>query len=245
MMNFWDHLGRLHTKPVTDTNPYPTNNAYIYTAYYSVLYDLIAHPTLPDKMPFSRHPYKKDQPPISHDELHGVSILDQNLAADIVDYLDDNHNQFCDIEGFTPNPFYKLNWFKVLPALYTVFTADNQRHETLNNPVMWNVAFWQRPEYRWFYKRAAGRTPTVYERIVFTIARSISILTWKKDDPNVLLWASLEHLEQNLKLGIEGKVVKFLLKRKVKKLYRDTEDMFRHKTKDLAAEYQDFHPWFE
>lgn len=251
-MNFFDYLGRLHTKPVTEYNGLPTNNAYTYSFYYQVLTkkniewkgdkDLAE---LIEVMPFSRHPYKPGQPPISHDEITGVCGLDIMAARDICGFLSVNHNQFCDIPGFVPTPFYKLNPFKVIPALYTVYKEENQRSETLNHPVMHPIAFYQQPQYRWFYKRAAGINPSLFEKVVFTLTRFVSILNWKKDDPNLLLVCSLEHLYQkDLEFGIEGKFIDKLLFKKIHKMYPNEFDMVKHKTKDISPEYHDVHPWF-
>lgn len=246
MRNYWDFLGRLHSKPVTETNSFPCNNAYTYSFYYKVLrHGLIKRqPELPFECPFSRHHYKPGQPPISHDEVTGVCGLSKNAAKTICEYLENNHNQFCDIPDFKPIPFYKLNWFKVIPALISVFKAENQRHETLKHPVIHPIAFWQQPQYRWVYKRAAGITPSLWEKLMFVVLRLVSIMRWKKEDPNLLLYFSLEHLDQNSNLGIEGKFVDRLLQNKILKLYSSIEDMMRHKTRDVSTEYQEDHPFF-
>lgn len=251
--NYFDKHGRLHTAPVVDENKYPGNNAYIYSGYYSILkgngcfFDL---GELIAKLPFSRHPEGeiiKDFPAQSHDEVTGACMLHIAAAKDICDFLDNNHNQFCDMPGFKPTPFYKLNPFKVIRALYKVNKAQNQRHATINYPEIYPVAFWQRPEYRWFYKRAAGRNPTILEKIVFVITRLISVLRWKKDDPNAILYFSLRHLKQTpgLKLGIEGKILEKLVARKVNKLYNGCgKTLLKHSEKNIRSEYHSDHPYF-
>jgi hypothetical protein len=205
---------------------------------------------IPKTMPFSRHPkelYDLLQPPISHDEITGVCILNQEAAKKICEYLKNNHNQFCDLVGFKASPFYKLNWFKVIPALLKVAKADNQRHDTLNNPAMWELAFWQQPQYRWFYKRAAGISPSLWEKFMFLTMRFISILSWKKEDPNLLLYFSLLYLRKDNNLGFEGKLIFDMMIRKiyVGGIYKNEVDMLKHKTKDLSVEYQSSHPWFK
>lgn len=252
MRNYWDHLGRLHSKPVTATNPYPCNNSYVYTAYYKVLKNI----TTPKKVlnhvsllslehPISRHPEKFEQPLISHDELHGVSILSSVFGARFIcEYLRDNHNQYCDLPDFKPKPFYKLNWIKVIPALYAVYKSPEPRHEVLKHPAMHPLAFWQQPQYRWFYKRAAGITPSLWEKLIFTVLRFVSIMNWKKDDPNLLLFFSIEFLYKKNNLGLEGTFIERLLRRKVTSHYKSIEDMMRHKTRDFPTEYQEDHPFF-
>lgn len=243
-MNFWDQLGRLHTKPVTDTNLYPTNNAYTYSGYHKVLKQgQIRAMYLPEAMPFSRHP-DKSGPAISHDEVTGVCMLSSAHAKVICKYLDENYNQFCNLTGFKPTPFYKLDWLKVIPSLITVLKADNQRHATMDHPEIHPIAFWQQPQYRWFYKRAAGIAPSLWEKFVFVVLRFISIIRWKKDDPNLLLYFSLEHLSQEKNLGIEGFIMERILQRKLLKNYSSIEDMLRHKHKDVKPEYHSVHPWF-
>jgi hypothetical protein len=245
-MNFWDHLGRLHTKPVTETDRYPTNNAYWYTAIYKVLQKglIKLQPELPQTMPFSRHP-DEIAPPISHDELYGVSILSQRKALQIVMHLEHNHNQFCDLTDFRAKSFWSLIWFKTALAFYKLSKEENPRRAVIRYPDVWNVAFWQRPEHRWFYKRAAGITPTLFERIYFTAARTISILKWKVEEPNLLLFFSLQHLKQsNLDMGVEGRLMNKWVKRKLFDLYNnDVGTMLLKATKDLPAEYYWEHPW--
>jgi hypothetical protein len=245
-MNFWDKFGRLHVKPVTEENPLPTNNAYIYTAYYSIFGEgrlvLIPHPH-----PISRHPEnsKPDAPPISHDELYGLSMIDGHSAYTLCEYLEDNHNQYCDIPGFKPTPFYKLNWFKVIKAFYQLSKTDNPRKHTKEFPDTWNIAFWQRPEHRWFYKRCAGIEPTLFEKIIFTLSRLVSILRWKKEEPNVLLYFSMVYLvKSGFDMGIEGKLISRLTAKKAKSLYRGINDMLWN-WKDLSQIYYKRHPLYD
>lgn len=243
MLNFWDKFGRLHTKPVTESNPLPTNNAYIYTAYYSIFGEgrlmLLPHPH-----PISRHPNgeKPGAPPISHDELYGLSMIDGHSAYTICEYLEDNHNQYCDLPGFEAKPFYKLNPFKVIPAFYKLSKEENPRKKVIEYPETWNIAFWQRPEHRWFYKRCAGIEPTVFEKIIFTVTRLISILRWKKEEPNVLLYFSMVYLvKSGFKMGIEGKLIARLTAKKAKKIHGGIFNMLSD-WKDLDNKYLTVHP---
>jgi hypothetical protein len=247
-MNFWDKFGRLHTKPVTDTNPLPTNNAYIYTAYYSI-FDKVNIPYVNTirNHPIGRHPYglKPGSPPMSHDELYGLSILDDFQASRIVEYLEDNHNQYCDLPGFEAKPFWKLNPFKVIPAFYKLSKEPNPRKVVINYPETWNIAFYQRPEHRWFYKRCAGIEPTLFEKIIFTLSRLVSILRWKKEEPNVLLYFSMVYLvKSGFDMGFEGKMISRLTAKKAKSLYRGINDMLWN-WKDLSQIYYKRHPLYD
>jgi hypothetical protein len=245
-MNFWDRVGRLHTKPITANDPYPTNNAYIYTAYYKVLYPVTPffyqQLRLPDTMPFSRHP-DAIGPAISHDELTGVSILSKEKAKEICEYLKNNHNQFSDLPGFVSKPLYSLNPIKVYRAFQALGKEEKQRTAVIKYPDMWNFAFWQRPEYRWVYKRAAGITPSLWEKAVFLIARGVSVLRWKKEEPNLLLYFSLKHLKQENNLGIEGTIIQMYMNTIVHDMYDDEHEMLKYGTKDLPAQYYSVHPW--
>lgn len=250
MSYFWDEFGRLHTKAVTEAKPLPTNNAYIYTSYFKTMYPAAYlwrqkyYPTyLPTTMPFNRHPNGDQLPGMSHDELYGVSILSRKKAKEIVSYLDNNHSQVCNLTGFKPTPFCRLNWFKVAAAFYRLSKEENTRTATTKYPDCWHLAYWQRPNHRWFYRRAAGLQPTLCERLWWTVTSTVSILGWKKDVPNLLLFFSLLHLSNNEKLGIEGKAALFLVARKIKKEYGTVREMLKYATRDLPTEHYNEHPF--
>jgi hypothetical protein len=247
MRNYWDQFGRLHTKEVTQLKPIPTHNSYIYTAYYLRLGGKLPSPIdVPRSVPFGRHPLLTiDAPPVSHDEITGVCILTKGIAIDTCNYLDLNYNQFSDLAGFVPTPFYKLNWFKIIKTYFSKIKNDVEpRHALLNYPEVFPVAFWQQPQYRWFYRRAAGLKPSLWEKLVFVGARLVSIYKWDKNDPNLLMFFSLMHLDHIDNLGIEGKFVSYFLNKLVENKYGDVDNMMRFKTKDIPLKYQEDHPWF-
>lgn len=247
-MNFWDRLGRLHTKEVTELDPYPTNNAYIYTAYYKALYPVTPffYKTLqlPEAIPFSRHP-DVIGPPISHDEITGVCILSESKAKEICEYLKSSNNQFCDLPGFVSRSLFTLNWFKIISAFRALKKEDNERKAVIKYPDTWNLAFLQRPEYMWFYKRCAGITPSLFEKLYFLVARFISVFKWKWEDPNLLLFFSLKHLKQQGNLGIEGTIINMYLNTVVGDMYLSIDEMLEQATKDLPSEYYNEHPWIK
>jgi hypothetical protein len=244
-MNFWDRLGRLHTKPVTQDDPYPTNNAYIYSAYYKVLYPVTPFfydkLYLPETMPFSRHP-DVIGPAISHDELTGVCIISKDKAKEISEYLKNNHNQFCDLPGFVSKSLLRLNPFKVYKAFKALSKEEKQRTAVVKYQDTWNIAFLQRPEYMWFYKRCAGITPSFFEKCYFLAARTISVLKWKKEEPNLLLFFSLLHLKQQDNLGFEGRIIQTYIETIVWEMYKDENDMLKYATRDLPVQYYLIHP---
>lgn len=87
MSNYIDKYGRYHDKPVIDTNPIPSNNGWIYTAYADkseLPIDWLALTRCfrqcmqvdPEtgRLFLVRSPYQ-DTPPISRDEILGMSAL--------------------------------------------------------------------------------------------------------------------------------------------------------------------------
>jgi hypothetical protein len=245
-MKFVDQWNRLHTKPVQHAGHIPTNNAYIYTAYF-----LAIHPNnkylgyLPNYVPFSRHPVPVENCPyVSHDEIMGVALLSPSMAIKICHYLRHSYNQFCDNPAFVPKKWTKLNLFSTIKRFYQLSKEANPRTAVKNYPDLWNITFWQKPEYRWVYKRAAMISPSLFEKIWFVLASLFSIVFWKKNDPDLLLVLPLLHLNnKKFKLGIEGKLIFFLAWTKVLREYGTIPNMLLFKTKDLpTANYQN-HPW--
>lgn len=188
---YLDLYGRYHIKPVTEENPLPTNNAYIYSFYASMvgLPVVIAHPAISqlmnlDTIVLTRHP-GDNTPPISHDEYVGSAGLDVIYATDIVEYGENNYWQFCDIEGFKPTPFHKLDINDVLSA-YEELANDpetNTRKAVVKYPALHPIAFWHRPEQQYFYYRCAGRSPCIIRTIYFIIASLASIFKKDKTSP--------------------------------------------------------------
>ena len=86
MSNYIDNYGRYHDKPVTDSNPVPSNNGWIYTAYADKLglavdkeklAQCFSRCKLTDKKGRTyliRSPLK-ETPPISRDEILGMAAL--------------------------------------------------------------------------------------------------------------------------------------------------------------------------
>lgn len=187
MMKYIDNLGRWHTKPVTESDPYPTNNAYIYS-FYARMVDLpvvITHPAISqlmnlDTTVLTRHP-GDNTPPISHDEYVGAAGLDLIYATDIVEYGESNYWQFCDVEGYVPTPWRKLVIDDII-ASYEDLANDpetNVRKAIVKYPALYPFAFWHRPEQQYFYYRCAGRSPGIIRTLYFIVASIVSI--FKKD----------------------------------------------------------------
>lgn len=185
-----DDLGRWHIKPVTDSDRYPTNNAYIYSFYAKMvgLPVVISTPAIHqlmelDKVVLTRHP-GDNTPAISHDEYVGAAGLDVIYASDIVEYGENNHWQFCDQEGFTPTPFRKLVIDDVLSAYEDLANdPENPRTAVIKYPTLWPIAFWHRPEQQYFYYRCANRSPGFIRTLYFIIATLVSIFSRNKTSP--------------------------------------------------------------
>jgi hypothetical protein len=195
MTNYIDQYGRWHVKPVTDENPLPTNNGYIYSFYAQmvglpvslkgkVIEDLLLLRT----KPLNRHPgvIPPDAVPVSHDEYVGVAGLsnqDNGRADRIITYGKANYWQFCDIPGFTPTPFRKLVIDDVMASYEDLANEENPRTAVIKYPALWPVAFWHRPEQQYFYYRCAGRTPGIVRTIYFVLATLVSIFSREKSSP--------------------------------------------------------------
>lgn len=189
-----DFLGRWHVKPTTESKPFPTNNAYIYS-FYAKMVGLPVVITTPaasqlmdlDEKVLTRHPgvYPPEGVSISYDEYVGAAGLDQIYAANIVEFGEKNHWQFCDIPGFTPTPFRKLVIDDVLAAYEDLANEENPRRATIKYPALWPVAFYHRPNEQYFYYRCAGRSPGCFRTLYFIAATLYSI--FKKDQGSPML----------------------------------------------------------
>lgn len=183
-----DNLGRFHIKEVTESDPYPTNNAYIYSFYAKVvgLPVVITHPAAGqllnlDTKVLTRHP-GDNTPAISHDEYVGAAGLDQIYAADIVEYGEKNYWQFCDVivdrEPYKPIPWRKVVIDDALAAYEELANdKDGYRKASAKYPALFPFAFWHRPEQQYFYYRCAGRSPGITRTIYFIGASIASIFS--------------------------------------------------------------------
>lgn len=111
-MSYVDEYGRLHHKPITTSNPVPSNNGWVYTAFFAkaggqikaaclkVCYELCKATGA-----LLRSPGKYD-PPISRDEILGLSALKLLKPEDIKDW------------NFSPYKLPKFNLFSLLKQLW-------------------------------------------------------------------------------------------------------------------------------
>lgn len=217
MSNYIDKHGRWHIKPVTEANPYPTNNAYIYSFYAQMMglpvqFDLDIKKQIlnTDVVPLTRHP-GDNTPAISHDEYVGVAGLNKYCAQGVVFYGEHNYWQFCDQQDFTPTPFRKLVINDVLTD-YEGLANDpeqNVRRAVIRYPKLWPIAFWHRPEHQYFYLRCAGRSPGIVRTLYFVGASIATIAS--QGTGNVMLGFKLLRLKKEANLA--EKLVTFLFNR--------------------------------
>lgn len=195
MINYVDRYGRFHIKPVTDTNPLPTNNAYIYSFYAKMVGLPIASEfgrevelQIMDlyKTPITRHPgvVPPDAPVISHDEYVGLAGLRMGAAEYIRQYGEANYWQISDLPGFVPTPFRHLVINDVLAAYEELANdPEDPRHAVIKYPALLPIAFWHRPEQQYFYYRCAGRSPGIIRTLYFILATLVAIAQKDKKSP--------------------------------------------------------------
>lgn len=223
MRKYIDKLGRWHVKEVTDSNPFPTNNAYIYSFYAKIVglpvaftEEVTAGLVNLDLRPISRHPGVKPPatPAVSHDEYVGLAGLDQMAADDIVFFGENNHWQICDIEGFKPIPFRKLVINDVIAGFEDLANdpETNPRKAIIKYPVLFPLAFFHRPEQQYFYYRCADRQPGAFRTLYFIAATLVSI--FQNDPRSVMLGFKFLKLE-SIGLNFVEKMLYKIYKKKV------------------------------
>ena len=112
-MNYVDIYGRVHDKPVTETNPIPSNNGWIYSAYLKKLGGVVAisneigRQCARDKIRSPNMPF----PPMGRDEVLGLEYLGFQVVMD--DW------------NFSPFPLPVLNIFKTI-ATYILAIAEHR-----------------------------------------------------------------------------------------------------------------------
>lgn len=79
-MNYWDKHSRLHHKEVTEANPYPSGNGWIYTSYAEkaglpMNYEALEHAFIECSVPVLKRNPGSMNVPISRDEILGMASL--------------------------------------------------------------------------------------------------------------------------------------------------------------------------
>lgn len=213
MSNYVDQYGRWHVKPVTEENPLPTNNAYIYSFYAQMVGlpvqfsdEVLEQCEEVNNRVLTRHP-SGYHIPISHDEYIGVAGMSRRWASNIVYFGEKNYFQFCDLEGFVPTPWRKLNLHSVLEGFEGLADEENPRRAVIKYPSIWNIAFWHKPEHQYFYYRCAERSPGIIRTIWFVIASLFTI--FRKEQTTVMLGFKLKKLMK--KPNLADRFVNFVM----------------------------------
>jgi hypothetical protein len=252
-MNFQDQWSRWHHKPIPEGHKYSSGNGWIYTAEAMAVglpvdeqklrtAILLCH----TEYGYTRHP-DVENPGISHDEMFGISYLQglyyPHLAKKQVNKWESQRWQICDIAGFKPTPWYKLNWPKVIHSFYKIYKLDKEytktnkasgkkaRHATYDYPVVFPIAYHIGGWKRYLIKRHLGVSPSLYENLAFLVAKLFTIYGSKEWTPGKRI------------LGFQLKLLKnkTIVDQIIDKCYKSKYDL-----RDIAQqEYHKDHPILE
>ena len=221
-LNYVDGWGRWHDKPVTEGNPTPCNNAFLYSCYAS----LVGLPVRLDGVlncfldcmecyGFTRHPSKKPLPASSHDELVGMCMLGEVVARGIIVRYGQQHYQVCNLPGFLPTLWRKLNWIRVVKELYALSKEPNPRKATPNYPYIMPVTFKHSLHHIYFYRRCGRVPPGTASACYFILATLFTIFNGSNSSKVMLGFKFMKLLElgprwyESLLLRIYDKRVDF------------------------------------
>jgi hypothetical protein len=182
-MNFIDIHGRYHQKPITPERPYPGNNAFLFTGYAEMVGLKISYLEVLDawvksktKYGYNRHPNGDKFPSSSHDELVGFYMTFNYVMPSLVNSQYENQYwQFCNLEGFKPTPWWKLNPIKVLIDFWRLYREEKPRTATNKYPYLWPIIFKHSAQHVYFYKRMAGVPTGIYLTIRFLLASAYTL----------------------------------------------------------------------
>jgi hypothetical protein len=230
---FYDQKGRIHDKTVSEADPYPCNNSFLYTGEAS----LIGVPvSLTDVQMcwtecqqgygYNRNPNGKLIPASSHDEVVGMMMLLPRMnCLEIYNEYKKQHFQVCNLPEFKPKPLYKLNPIKVILQMRALSREESPRKATPNYPYIMPITFRHAPQHTYFYKRCAGLKPGLIHTLFFVLS---SLFTVFKGDSSgkVMLGFKLKKLS-NLGLGLGERLVNMVYNKKVN-LADEVNEYFPH-----------------
>lgn len=187
--NFIDEFGRWHSKPVKKSNPYPCNNAFLYSGY-AYLLGLVSEdqameitPTWAEvqtKYGYNRHPNNDIFPNSAHDEIIGNELLGK-LESWVVLY--NRLWQCCNLPNFEPKRIWSLNPFRVIKDFYALSRERdekgrrNPRKFTYKYPYIWPICFRIMPQHTYFILRCSGSRVSTSHKIYFIAASLSTILS--------------------------------------------------------------------
>lgn len=187
MNNYEDKWGRFHDKPVTETNPIPSNNGWIYSAYldkagYKLDLMMLAIcfrqckqvDEATGRVYLIRSP-DKPSPPISRDEILGLAQLG---------FLRAKH---LDGWSFSPYPIPKFNFFKLISQLIEVKGKHRNYLWQNNLDQLYRFAFSVPLSDRHFILQKWGRFNLFYYLIAKfdSMFKSKNGLGWLKYDQDI------------------------------------------------------------
>jgi hypothetical protein len=187
MNNYFDKWGRVHDKPVTDANPIPSNNGWIYSAYldkagYKLDLMMMAicfrqckqiNPET-GQLFLVRSPFK-ETPPISRDEILGMAQIG---------FLRQQH---LDGWNFSPYPVPAFNPIKLVAQLIQMQGKDRNYFWQNNLDQIYRFAFSVPLADRHFILEKWGRFNLFYYLIakVDSLFKSKNGLGWLKYDQDI------------------------------------------------------------
>lgn len=206
-MKYIDSWGRYHDKPVTDADPYPCNNAFLFTGYAATLGMDIEKQNVQtcfldclNEYGFHRHPNKEPFPGSSHDEIVGMfMILSIPNCRGMIRKYEAQRWQICNWTTFTPKSWLKLNPLKIIKEFYALSKHENPRTATYYYPYIWPVIFSHRLHHRYFYKRMGLVPPSPAERISFTLTSLFTVFAGSTSSKVMLGFKFLAILDRGMK----------------------------------------------
>jgi hypothetical protein len=265
MNSYFDDLGRLHTKPITPEDNFPTNNAWIYSAiYYTILkmdgksmkeYEVNKIrmaigmcEVMSLKGLYSRHPMPYRLAPnhtaVSHDEIIGIAMLSLQYANDIK-RRSDLDAYFCDV----PNHEIKRKYSLITKAkawssyLYRVIVKkENQRRTTKDYPELFGTFFTHRRQYRYIYESLSERPRSILNGLAWASARLLdSVLK----NVSLMHYMVMVRMEQRNNRSFIFKLVAKAMNRSIIKKYgeRPVEAMLIEYLLDGVGYVDKNHPW--
>ena len=183
MEAYRDSYGRIHDKPVSQSNPFPCNNAFLFSGYAKVCGIQDVSDNIQEcftlsqtQFGFNRHPDGKQLPASSHDELVGMMMLwPKYKCRQAVTHYQSQMFQICNLDGFVPIPWTKLNPLQVVSNFWRLSHEGNPRKATPSYPYIWPIAFKHAPQHVYFYHRCAVLAPGIYLTVRFFMASLFTI----------------------------------------------------------------------
>ncbi len=205
-MKYVDSWGRYHDKPVTDADPYPCNNAFLFSGYASVLGMGVDRQNIQTcfvdcltEYGFTRHPNREPFPGSSHDELVGMfMLLPVQLCRGMIRKYERQGWQICNWAVFSPRQWWALNPFKVIKEFYALSKREQPRKDTYFFPYVWPIAFRHRSHHTYYYKRRGLVPPSPWEHLSFTFASLFTVFRGTNSSKVMLGFKLLSLLDRGL-----------------------------------------------